>query len=66
MSFNPSHNFDKSRDNGIKLLGFRGCARRMMDWEACQRALKEAHVRTKPKMVAVNSTGGFKINKRPK
>ena len=33
MSFNPSHNFDKSRDNGIKLLGFRGCASRMMDWE---------------------------------
>ena len=28
------------------------------------RIQKEEHVRTKPKLVAVNSTGGFKLNKK--
>lgn len=66
MSFNSEHSFNRSRNKGIKLLGFRGCASHMAEWEAYQRVMKETHIRTKPRMVAVNSTGGFKLNQKHK
>lgn len=65
MSYNDQHNVNKALRDVFQLRGFRGVSRAYeIELPLIQKTIRELNPRTKPRMTAINATGGFCVTKK--
>lgn len=65
MSYNDQHNVNKALRDVFHMRGLRGASRAYeVELPLIQKTIRELNPRTKPRMTAVNATGGFGVTRK--